>query len=158
MNPRKKKIACDATAILMVPPASFTPAITADPRKDAPFEKISYRPKYSPELSGGMILEKYDLDRDWMDPWKHPTPNARKLKPIRFFKVSAYRQTIKYPAMHTRISCTVSYFFDNFANTSEPPKATTCVASSQITCPTVLRYRSVPILIQLSIIVPTPSM
>ena len=58
INPRKKNTACDATAMLIVPPASLTPAITAEPRKEAPFEKISYKPKYSPELSGGIILEK----------------------------------------------------------------------------------------------------
>ena len=60
--------------------------------------------------------------------------------------------------MHTRISCAVVYFFESFANTRDPPKATTCVASRKITCPTVLRFRSVPMLMQLSMIVPTPSM
>ena len=41
MNPSAKKIASEATAILIVPPASLTAAMTAEPRKLAPFEKIS---------------------------------------------------------------------------------------------------------------------
>ena len=40
-NPSRKKIEILATAILIVPPASFTAAMTADPRKDAPLAKIS---------------------------------------------------------------------------------------------------------------------
>ena len=41
MNPRAKKMARDATAILMVPPANLTTAITAEPRKLAPLAKMS---------------------------------------------------------------------------------------------------------------------
>ena len=44
--------------MLMVPPANLTAAITPDPRKEAPLQKMSYSPKYSPACSGGMILEK----------------------------------------------------------------------------------------------------
>ena len=40
-KPRAKKIASEATAMLMVPPASLTAAITAEPRKLAPFAKMS---------------------------------------------------------------------------------------------------------------------
>ena len=46
---------------MIVPPANFTPAITAEPRNDAPFANISYIPKYSPEFSAGMIFAKYDI-------------------------------------------------------------------------------------------------
>ena len=40
-KPSAKKIAMEATATLMVPPASFTAAIKADPRNDAPLLKMS---------------------------------------------------------------------------------------------------------------------
>ena len=47
---------------------------------------------------------------------------------------------------------------DSRANTRANTQATTWVASSTITCPTVLSPRSVPMLMQLSMMVPTPSM
>ena len=40
-KPRAKKTAREATAMLMVPPASLTQAMTAEPRKDAPLQKMS---------------------------------------------------------------------------------------------------------------------
>ena len=40
-KPRAKKAAREATAMLIVPPASFTQAMTAEPRKEAPLEKTS---------------------------------------------------------------------------------------------------------------------
>lgn len=40
-NPSAKKTARHATATLIVPPASFTTAMTTDPRKEAPLAKIS---------------------------------------------------------------------------------------------------------------------
>ena len=40
-SPDRKKTAIRPTAILMVPPANFTAAMTSEPRKEAPFEKIS---------------------------------------------------------------------------------------------------------------------
>ena len=43
------------------------------------------------------------------------------------------------------------------ANTNEPPKATTCVSNKNTTWPTVSKPKSVPRFIQLSIMVPTPS-
>ena len=41
MKPNAKKMAREATAMLIVPPASLTQAMTAEPRKEAPFAKIS---------------------------------------------------------------------------------------------------------------------
>lgn len=49
------------------------------------------------------------------------------------------------------------FFPRQFCKNRDPPKATTCVASRKTTCPTVFRFRSVPMLMQLSMIVPTPS-
>ena len=40
-NPSAKKNASEATATLIVPPASFTAAIIAEPRKEAPLLNIS---------------------------------------------------------------------------------------------------------------------
>ena len=57
INPKAKKTVNKPTAKLIVPPANLTPAITAEPKNEAPFEKISYIPKYSPEFSAGIILE-----------------------------------------------------------------------------------------------------
>ena len=40
-NPKAKNIVKSPTAKLIVPPANLTPAITAEPKKEAPLEKIS---------------------------------------------------------------------------------------------------------------------
>ena len=41
INPKAKNIAKHATATLIVPPSNLTAAITSDPKKEAPLEKIS---------------------------------------------------------------------------------------------------------------------
>lgn len=91
----QKNTARNATAILLAPPHNLTTAITSEPRNEAPFAKMSYIPKYSPDFSGGIILEKYERDNDCIDPWKHPIPNARIANPRRLFKVIAYKHTKK---------------------------------------------------------------
>ena len=48
--------------------------------------------------------------------------------------------------------------WDSRANTRENTHATTWVARRTSTCPTVLSPKSVPMLMQLSMMVPTPSM
>ena len=93
-----------------------------------------------------------------MEPWKQPTPKARMPKCQMVCSVSAYRQTQKYPTMQIRISGTVACFLDRLAKTRDPIQATTWVASRKTTWPTVSSPRSVPMLMQLSMIVPTPSM
>ena len=52
----------------------------------------------------------------------------------------------------------VLYLLDSRANTRENTHATTWVARRTSTCPTVFSPRSVPMLMQLSMMVPTPSM
>ena len=42
-NPTAKNIAIVATATFIVPPASFTAAMTSEPKNEAPFAKISSR-------------------------------------------------------------------------------------------------------------------
>jgi len=41
MKPKAKKTASEATAMLIVPPASLTTAMTAEPKKEAPLLKMS---------------------------------------------------------------------------------------------------------------------
>ena len=57
-QPCQEKHCHEPNGDVMVPPANLTQAITAEPKNDAPLQKISYSPKYSPEFSAGMILEK----------------------------------------------------------------------------------------------------
>ena len=54
-NPITNKIANVATEIFTLPVILTVIPISIVPIKEAPLPQISYKPKYSPELSAGMI-------------------------------------------------------------------------------------------------------
>ena len=68
INPIIKITANIPTPILTLLNNWLAIEITAVPKKDAPFPQISMIPKYSPDLSAGMIFAKYERDKACIPP------------------------------------------------------------------------------------------
>lgn len=66
--PMIKNIEIAPTPIFTFPEICETILITVVPRKDAPFPQISIIPKYSPDLSAGIIFVKYERDNACIPP------------------------------------------------------------------------------------------
>ena len=98
------------------------------PMNDAPLPKTSMTPKYSPDFSGGMILEKWERDSACTPPWKIPTMNARIQNSVSVVMNTANRVMNMYPVMHTRISFAESNLPDSLPNIMQQGNATICVS------------------------------
>ena len=66
--------------LLTLPVTWLITPISVVPRKEAPFPQISRIPKYSPDFSAGIILAKWERDKDCTPPWNIPTQTANTQK------------------------------------------------------------------------------
>lgn len=121
--------------MFILPKAWEASPTTVVPIKDAPFPQISIRPKYSPERSGGTILQNKTGTVPECPPLEHSHKDCQHPElPLCLHKHGKMVIPI-YAAIQIKISFPVSYFSASLPNRMENGNATNCVTSNARSSP-----------------------